>query len=160
MEKTFTLTLDNIEYTIEVNGNTLTVNGHPFVVGFEESGSVTVDGIAYDVELEDNRATVDGIAHQLQLSNLDDKQASAAPIAQAPSSAGAGAIRAIMPGTIVRVSVSEGDTVAVGDVLVVLEAMKMENELRAPIAGAVKAIFVQPGQTVEMNAVLVEIEPI
>ncbi len=64
-----------------------------------------------------------------------------------------------MPGTIVRVPVAEGDQVEVGDVVLVLEAMKMENELYAPVTGTVKAIYVEPGQAVEMNAVLAEIEP-
>ena len=77
-----------------------------------------------------------------------------------PSVAGAGTVQAIMPGSIVRVLVSEGDEVAVGDVLLVLEAMKMENELQAPISGVVKAIYAEPGQAVEMNAVLAEIEPL
>jgi biotin carboxyl carrier protein len=74
------------------------------------------------------------------------------------SSGGKGAVLAVMPGSIMRVLVVEGDQVAEGDVLLVLEAMKMENELHAPIAGLVKAIYVEPGQAVEMNAVLVEIE--
>jgi biotin carboxyl carrier protein len=63
-----------------------------------------------------------------------------------------------MPGSIVRVLVDQGDQVAAGDVLLVLEAMKMENELKAPISGVVTSIHVQSGQTVEMNALLAEIE--
>jgi biotin carboxyl carrier protein len=161
MDKTFTLTLDGIAYQVEAHGNTFIVNGTPFVVGLESSGAVTVDGIAYDVRLDGDVALVDGIAHSLQISGLEVASAprSAAPPPRA-AAAGAGAIRAIMPGAIVRVLVAEGAEVSAGDVVLVLEAMKMENELRAPVPGVVKAIHVQPGQAVEMNAVLAEIEPV
>jgi len=160
MNKTFTLTLDGIAYQIEMHGNTFIVNGTPFVVGLEKDGSVTVDGITYDVRLNGDVALVDGIVHPLQVSGLE--VAPAPGSAAAPSkaaAAGTGAIQAIMPGTIVRILIKEGDRVAAGDVVLVLEAMKMENELRAPAGGVVKALHVAPGQAVEMNAVLAEIEP-
>jgi biotin carboxyl carrier protein len=160
MEQSFTLTLDDTEYAIEVHGNTFIINGHPFVVGFDDDGRVTVDGIAYDITLDGEMAIVDGIARQIQVSGLEKERASAAGPRPAPSIAGAGAVQAIMPGSIVRVLVAQGDEVVVGDVLLVLEAMKMENELQAPISGVVKAIYVEPGQAVEMNAVLAEIEPL
>jgi biotin carboxyl carrier protein len=160
MEQSFTLTLDDTEYAVEVHGNTFTVDGHPFVVGFDDDGRVTVDGIAYDITLDGDMAIVDGIARQIQVSGLEKERASAAGPRPAPSIAGAGAVQAIMPGSIVRVLAAPGDEVAVGDVLLVLEAMKMENELQAPISGVVKAIYVEPGQAVEMNAVLAEIEPL
>jgi biotin carboxyl carrier protein len=160
MEQSFTLTLDDTEYAVEVHGNTFIVDGHPFVVGFDNDGRVTVDGIAYDITLDGDMAIVDGIARQIQVRGLEKERASAVGPRPAPSIAGAGAIRAIMPGSIVRVLVAPGDEVAAGDVLLVLEAMKMENELQAPISGVVKAIYVEPGQAVEMNAVLTEIEPL
>ncbi len=160
MEKTFTLTLDSAEYEIEVNGNTFIVNGQPFVIGFEDNERVTVDGIAYDITLESEKAIVDGIAHSFQVSGLTAARPSAPGPARAapPDAAGAGAIRAIMPGAIVRLLVAKGDEVAKDDVILVLEAMKMENELRAPMSGVVQAIHVQPGQAVEMNDVLAEIK--
>lgn len=160
MDKSITLTLDGVDYTVEVHGNSFIVNGHPFVVGFEENGRVTVDGISYDIALDGDQAIVDGIVHQIRVSGLDVKPAgSPGPAPLTPDVAGVGAIQAIMPGTIVRVLVAEGDEVSQGDVLLVLEAMKMENELQAPFSGIVKAIHVQKGQAVEMNAVLAEIEP-
>jgi len=61
-----------------------------------------------------------------------------------------------MPGLVVRVPVAVDDQVAAGASLVVLEAMKMENELRAPAAATVRAVLVQPGQTVEKGEKLVE----
>jgi len=157
METTFTLTLDDTEYNVEVNGNTFIVNGRPFVVGLEGDG-VTVDGIAYDVKLQGDQALIDGIAHAFEISGLETASRQE-PTRSTPVASGAGVIQAIMPGTIVRVPVKEGDPVSAGDVILVLEAMKMENELRAPISGAVKAIHVETGQAVETNAVLAEIEP-
>jgi pyruvate carboxylase subunit B len=63
-----------------------------------------------------------------------------------------------MPGLVLRVLAETGQEVGVGAGLVVLEAMKMENELKAPAAGVVGAIRVQPGQAVEKGQVLVEFQ--
>ena len=63
-----------------------------------------------------------------------------------------------MPGIVVSVAVQEGDSVEKGDSVVVLEAMKMENEIRATSAGTVTRVEVAPGDTVEAGAVLVEID--
>ena len=63
-----------------------------------------------------------------------------------------------MPGMIIRVAVQVGDVVQPGQSLVVMEAMKMENELRAIAAGTVKAVLAQPGTAVEKGAVLLELE--
>ena len=67
-------------------------------------------------------------------------------------------LKAPMPGLVVRVSVEEGSRVEAGSPLVVLEAMKMENELRATAAGVVKGVKVKAGQPVEKGQVLVEFE--
>jgi len=63
-----------------------------------------------------------------------------------------------MPGLIVRINVAVGDTVRAGQGLIVMEAMKMENELRAAAAGVVKAVRARPGTAVERGSVLVELE--
>ncbi|MBA3522410.1 MAG: acetyl-CoA carboxylase biotin carboxyl carrier protein subunit, partial [Gemmatimonadales bacterium] len=68
------------------------------------------------------------------------------------------ALKAPMPGLVVRVQVAVGDPVAAGAGLVVLEAMKMENELRAGVAGVVRTVRVQPGEPVEKGQVLVEFD--
>jgi pyruvate carboxylase subunit B len=67
-------------------------------------------------------------------------------------------LRAPMPGLVVRVLVEPGQEVAAGSGLVVLEAMKMENELKAPAAGTVGAVRAQTGQAVEKGEVLVEFQ--
>ncbi|HMA20260.1 MAG TPA: acetyl-CoA carboxylase biotin carboxyl carrier protein subunit, partial [Gemmatimonadaceae bacterium] len=63
-----------------------------------------------------------------------------------------------MPGLIVRVTVAPGDAVQAGQGLVVMEAMKMENELRASAAGTVKAVHASPGKAVEKGTILVELQ--
>jgi biotin carboxyl carrier protein len=70
---------------------------------------------------------------------------------------GGGVVKALMPGRVARVLVSKGDTVKKGAGLLILEAMKMENEIQAPVDGTVDAIFVEPGVTVEGGADLVHI---
>jgi pyruvate carboxylase subunit B len=100
-----------------------------------------VDGFRYEVEALDERTRA----------IRDLSGASAAATGPAP-------LRAPMPGLVVRVSVQSGDVVAAGQGLVVMEAMKMENELRASSAGRVKAVHVQPGTAVDKGALLIELE--
>lgn len=73
------------------------------------------------------------------------------------SASGEALLRAPMPGRVLKLLVAEGQTVAAGAGLLVVEAMKMENELLAPRAGTVKRILVQAGTTVERDAPLVEL---
>jgi biotin carboxyl carrier protein len=68
-----------------------------------------------------------------------------------------GIVKTLMPGRVVRVLVSKGDTVRKGEGLLILEAMKMENEIQAPAAGTVDELFVTAGQTVEAGADLAHI---
>jgi pyruvate carboxylase subunit B len=100
-----------------------------------------VDGFRYEVEALDERTRA-----------IRDLSATSA------AAAGPAPLVAPMPGLVVRVSVAEGDVVAAGQGLVVMEAMKMENELRAPAAGRVARVLVAPGTAVEKGAVLVELE--
>jgi pyruvate carboxylase subunit B len=100
-----------------------------------------LDGHVYDVEALDERARA----------IRDLSAAAAGPAGPAP-------LIAPMPGLIVRVAVAEGDEVAAGQGLVVMEAMKMENELRAQGKGRVKRVLAVPGAAVEKGAVLIEME--
>jgi biotin carboxyl carrier protein len=155
MSREFSLTLDGTTYKVVIDGNSILVNGQPFVVGLEED-RVLVDGTPYDVTLEENQVVVGGIAYELGVKDLEEEKAG--PKAAARAVASAGAVTAIMPGKIIRVLVAEGEQVAEGDVVCILEAMKMENELKAPKNGTVKALHIQSGQDVEMGAVLAEID--
>jgi len=80
-------------------------------------------------------------------------------VGTARTHSGAGQIKAPMPGLVVRILAVEGQRVGAGDGLVVLEAMKMENELKASGPGVVGRVVVAPGDTVERGAVLVELLP-
>ncbi len=96
--------------------------------------------------------------HDQILEVLDERQRKRHQAAGA-GEAGQKVIRSPMPGKIVKVLVAEGETVAAGQGVIIVEAMKMENELRAPGPGIVKSIRVKAGETVEGNAELVVIDP-
>ena len=105
---------------------------------------VNVNGTAYEVEIE------------LIDANAVATAPAAAPAAQAPAAAPAGgqSINAPMPGTILKVNVANGQAVKKGDVLMILEAMKMENEIMAPCDGTVAGVAVAQGASVDSGAVL------
>jgi len=71
-----------------------------------------------------------------------------------------GKLHSPMPGKIISIAVQTGDTVQHGQAVIVLEAMKMENELKAPVAGIVRSITAEVGASVEKNTLLIEIEPL
>ena len=104
--------------------------------------NITVNGVAYSVSVEETAAGAAPVA--------------AAPKAAAPAgAAGAVTVKAPMPGNILDVKVAAGASVKAGDVLVILEAMKMENEIVAPQDGTVASINVNKGDTVNSGDVLV-----
>ncbi len=106
---------------------------------------ITVNGTAYEVDVEEIGAAAPAAAAAAP---------AAAPVA-AP--AGATAITCPMPGTIIDIKVNPGDAVAEGQLLVVFEAMKMENEIVAPCAGTVASINVNKGDSVDTGAVLLSL---
>ena len=163
MKRELALTVDGIEYPVVTDGNTITVNGRSFTVEVNDDGMVLVDGIAYDVALDGKTATLGGQSLSLRVSGLAVAAATppATPprlTARRPVRADVGAVLAIMPGRIVRVLVEAGQEVQEGDPVCVLEAMKMESELRARQDGTVRRVHVHPGDDVERDQVLVEIE--
>ena len=102
---------------------------------------------------------VDGV--RVAAEALDQRQRAIRDLtAEAEAASGPAPLIAPMPGLVVRVAVAVGDTVAAGQGLVVVEAMKMENELRATTAGVVTAVRAIPGTAVEKGAVLVELGPL
>ncbi|MGN0492441.1 MAG: biotin/lipoyl-containing protein [Acutalibacteraceae bacterium] len=109
--------------------------------------------------------TVNGTAYEITLEVFDAADVKAAPKAAAPAPAAATApaakpasggetVSSPMPGTILSVNVTNGATVKKGDVLMVLEAMKMENEIMSPCDGTVTSVNVSKGAAVETGAVL------
>ena len=108
--------------------------------------NITVNGVAYSVSVEETAAGAAPVA-----------AAPAAPKAPAAPAGAAGAVsvKAPMPGNILDVKVAAGASVKAGDVLVILEAMKMENEIVAPQDGTVASVNVHKGDTVNSGDVLV-----
>jgi pyruvate carboxylase subunit B len=97
--------------------------------------------------------------HRFSVEALDERTRAIRDISAASAVAsGPAPLIAPMPGLIVRVNVAPGDAVKPGQGLVVIEAMKMENELRAAAAGTVRAVSVAAGQAVEKGALLVELD--
>jgi pyruvate carboxylase subunit B len=100
--------------------------------------------------------SVDG--HTFAVEALDERTRAIRDLSAATgAAAGPAPLVAPMPGLVVRVTVAVGDQVAAGQGLVVMEAMKMENELRAAAAGTVRAVHAVPGAAVNKGAVLVEL---
>jgi acetyl-CoA/propionyl-CoA carboxylase biotin carboxyl carrier protein len=154
----FTLTVEGTAYEVEIEGETIMVSGRPFTVTLD-GNRAEVNGASYEIELQGDQATVNGIAYALQVQEKKERPGEEAPSKVVRMAAEeAGAVTAIMPGKIIRVLVQEGDEVQEGDVLCVLEAMKMENELRAGKGGVVKEVTIEPGSDVEMGEVLVVVE--
>ena len=112
---------------------------------------ITVNGVAYDVAVEEMGAT-----------SAPAPAAAPKPAAPkaAPAAAGAGAVKinSPMPGNILSVKASAGQAVKKGDVLMILEAMKMENEICAPQDGAIASVQVAAGDSVESGDVLVTMD--
>jgi biotin carboxyl carrier protein len=132
-EVDFTAIYSQPVFSLLINGRSLEAHAVPMEGGWK----VLLQGQMFDARVEDERAIrVRGLARSVG------------------DSGGEFALRAPMPGLVVSIPVAEGETVSKGAALVILESMKMQNELRSPKDGTVQEIRVQPGQTVEQNQVL------
>ena len=125
---------------------------------------VTLNGKIYEVEVEKGEAVIQAeyeaaLPQATPIAATQEAVAapSAAPMATAPASAGANSVTAPMPGTINAVKVTSGQQVKKGDVLFILEAMKMENEIYADKDGKVGQVFVQKGASVSTGSPLCEL---
>ncbi|MDP3419774.1 MAG: biotin/lipoyl-containing protein, partial [Thiobacillus sp.] len=143
----------------------ITLHGETYHIKLSGSGRsdssqrpyfVAIDGVTEEVLVESlNEVAISGNG-----GDSAPRKAAAAPAAgQKPRATHPGHVTAAMPGTIVDVLVSIGQTVKAGDGILVIEAMKMENEVQAPIAGIVISISAKKGDAVTPDMALVEIQP-
>lgn len=105
------------------------------------------------------RVTLDIEGHRYEVEALDERTHTIRELtARSTPPAGPAPVVAPMPGLVVRITVAPGDHVEAGQGVLMMEAMKMENELRAAAAGTVRAVKVAPGTAVEKGMVLIELE--
>jgi biotin carboxyl carrier protein len=165
----FIATLGEKNYTVEIDevGKSLyriSIDGHEFLVDGKKTGrtnySLILDNRSFEVEVDSKddeyRVLVDGRNYHVRLT--DERRMLAGggqPVVQLQ---GRQRVSVPMPGKVIAVLVAEGDKVEKGQGLVIVEAMKMENEVHSPIAGEVQGIHVKPGDTVDAGAVLVVVE--
>ena len=126
--------------------------------------NVNVNGTLYEVEVDEIQAGAAAAPARKPIPAAAPKAAApkaaapkAAPARPAAAPAGAETVKAPMPGNVLEVRVKDGQAVQAGDVLFILEAMKMENEIMAPAAGIVSGVAVQKGSAVATGAVLCHI---
>jgi biotin carboxyl carrier protein len=166
-----------VKYFVDVDGQPMVVNAEAGRVEIgDESVAVelvqataapvyllAIDGVVHSVVATRGSAqgeyTIWTDEHRLEVEVLDERShAIRDATATSGTQKGPARLLAPMPGLIVRVTVQVGDSVEAGQSLVVMEAMKMENELRAATPGTVKSIPVEVGTAVEKGVVLVEME--
>ena len=159
--------IDDKLFDIDVNEDgKLTTDGHTVNAELLQVGplglySLLIDNRSVELVVEETttgyRVTLGSDTFDVQVA--DERQLRLAKGTQAPAAPGGElAIKAPIPGLVVRIQVHEGEEVQAGQSLIILEAMKMENELRAPRAGVISDIKVKAGENVEQNATLMVLQ--
>lgn len=169
------LAIDGKTYEAEVEQNssdelTVKINGRKFTIKSERE-HLSLDGDIYQVKTEDvwregmrAQIQVNDISHDVELKKVEQKagilkeEEIEKPVKPVKVLRGKGTITPPMPGKVVAVKVKIGDKVRIGDVLLILEAMKMQNEINSTVEGEVKKINVVEGQSVKAGEVLIVIE--
>jgi glutaconyl-CoA decarboxylase len=123
---------------------------------------VNVNGVAYNVEVAEEGVVA--VAAPVAAAPVAAAPVAAAPVAEAPvveapkaapvAAAGDTTMKAPMPGSVSKIVAKEGQTVKKGDVIIMLEAMKMQNEMASPVAGTVKSIAVSVGESVKPGQIM------
>jgi biotin carboxyl carrier protein len=165
----FIATLGGQSYTVEIEetGKSIyrvSIDGNEFLVDGKKTGrtnfSLIVDNRSFEIEVDpkgdEYRILVDGRNYHVNL--VDERRVRVGGGQAGGGVQGRQTVSVPMPGKVIAVLVTEGDKVEKGQGLVIVEAMKMENEVRSPIAGEVKEIKVKQGDTVEGGKALVIVE--
>lgn len=141
------------KFKFTIHGNLYEVE----ILGFEENiAKVEVNGTPYDVEVhKDLKVTKTPTLVRAEVPKPSPKEKRILKVASKTTNV---AIKAPLPGTIMQVLVREGDPVTIGQKLLTMEAMKMENNVLSEKDGTVRIVHVKPGDTVLQNDVLVEID--
>ena len=119
---------------------------------------ITVDGKTYEMDVELIGANGTAVQPVAKEAAPVVSAPVAAPAASKPAAASSGSVTAPMPGTILKVLKADGDAVKAGDVVLVLEAMKMENEITAPADGVIGSLSLTEGSTVAGGDLLFEVK--
>ncbi len=154
------------------------VGDEKFTIDINHAGEVTVDGETVNVDMLQMHdktmysAIIDGKSHDIRMSEgdgiylvqlsgevfevvvEDERTRRLAGLKSGPSHTGEAVIKAPMPGIVVEVPVTVGQEVEQGEIVLVLESMKMQNEFKTPRAGQVSAVRVAPGDKVDQNTVM------
>ncbi len=157
MSKKFKLILEGVPYEVERRGELMVVNGQeiPFSIN---KNTVTVSSTPHTIEIKGNKAVVNGFAYSYEAQGLEEPKPGKRHKATNAAAEKSGAITAIMPGLIIKILKKEGQKVEAGETIIILEAMKMQNELQAKSSGTLKQIMVKEGESVEIRQVLAVIE--
>ena len=121
---------------------------------------ITVEGKTYEMDVEligANGAVVAPVA-KAATPVVASPKAAPAPVAAKPAEVGSGSVVAPMPGTILKVLKASGDAVKAGEVVLILEAMKMENEITAPVDGTIGSLNLTEGSTVAGGDLLFDVK--
>lgn len=148
------------EYKYKINGLKFTVAVGDIV---DNEAQVEVNGVPYKVELDvkaPQKPQKPALAQsgKTNMGEPAEKKVASKPAANAASKGAAGAVKCPLPGTVMSIAVQVGDTVNVGDKVAVLEAMKMENDIRSDKSGTVKTICVNPGDAILEGADILILE--
>lgn len=136
------------------------INGKSYEAVVEETerntARVELNGKSYTVQVEKEEAIVSP-----KIAAVKPSSSSAADFVDAPAqpiTGNAGSIKSPLPGSVAKIKVQEGQAVKAGDVLMTIEAMKMENEIMAPATGKIKKIYVSEGKAVQQGEALIDME--
>ena len=148
-----------MKYQVKVDGKVFEVEVEKVGGGYQSltPASLTAAPVAAPVAPQAAPAPAAPVAPAAAPAPAPAAAPAPAPAAAPVASGGAGDVISPMPGTVLRLNVNNGDTVASGDVILILEAMKMENEIVAPCAGKV-TLKVTAGETVDTDALLAVVE--